>query len=114
MDNRFFGVFIATGVVSLLTLIWVVVDETLKKRRFAQEQAAMPEPVESPSAVQPASTEYADSVPDAPESAPTEVSAMNTSLAFPPVTPPDEPPATLQDESSSPASEEENGTNDEA
>lgn len=114
MDNRFFWVFIATGVVSLLTLIWVVVDETLKKRRFAQEQAAMPAPGESPSPVQPASTEHADPAPDAPESPATEASAMNASLASPPVTTPDEPPATPQDESSSPASGQENGTNDEA
>ena len=39
MDSNLFYILIATGVISLLTLVYVVVDENLKQSRYAKEVA---------------------------------------------------------------------------
>ncbi|NJL98357.1 MAG: hypothetical protein HC818_05630 [Synechococcaceae cyanobacterium RM1_1_27] len=71
MDSNLFYILIATGVISLLTLVYVVVDENLKQRRYAKEVAERKEreqeelannpPVEVSEAV--AETEPTESAP---------------------------------------------------
>ena len=72
MDSNLFYILIATGVISLLTLVYVVVDENLKQRRYAKEVAERQEkeqeelannpPVEVPEEV--AEAEPVDSTPE--------------------------------------------------
>ncbi|MDX2273225.1 MAG: hypothetical protein NW237_14930 [Cyanobacteriota bacterium] len=44
MDSNLFWVLVGTGALSFLTLVYVVLDESGKKRRYDQQKAQQPSP----------------------------------------------------------------------